>query len=157
MSAPSKKRAAPPGGSRGGPGAKETAEKLAKNEWIPVDGLWDAAPLEGRGHRDGPHYGRKYRVIVPRADFGEFLFLGGQARFTQVEGGDARIFDLPAQIDRGVSFEFDIHPEALGGTMICVQGLKVRRMPTHAGLDAGRKPSEAGSPAPPSTATALRT
>ena len=105
---------------------KEVAEKLAANDWIPMDGTWAARALEGRGHRDGPHFGRKYRVLVPREDFGELLFPGGAARFTEVEGGDARIFELPAQIGAVLAFEFDIHAAAIGGSCIHVGGLEVR-------------------------------
>jgi len=88
--------------------AKELAEKLASEDWIPIEGWWAAQALEGRGHQDGPHYGRKYRVIVERADFGELLFPGGQARFTEITGGDARIFNLPMQIGATISFDFEI-------------------------------------------------
>ena len=38
-------------------------------------------------------FGHRYRVYVPREDFGNLLFLGGQVRFTNVWGGDARIFE----------------------------------------------------------------
>ena len=100
------------------------AQKIARNEWIPIDGMWAARSLEGRGH-----YGRKYRVVVPRADFGEHLYLGGQARFTAIGGGDARIFNLPVavtQVDLALSFDFEIADGALGGSMIAVEGLEVR-------------------------------
>jgi hypothetical protein len=66
-------------------------------------------------------------VLVPREDFGELLFPGGAARFTEVEGGDARIFELPAQVPEEVlSFDFEIHPAAIGGSCIYVAGLEVR-------------------------------
>ena len=106
--------------------AKEIAEKLEVNDWIPVEGFWAAQALEGRGHQDGPHYGRKYRVVVECADFGELLFPGGQARFTEIAGGDARIFTLPAQIGEALQFDFEIDADAIGGSRICVQGLEVR-------------------------------
>ena len=106
--------------------AKELAEKLASDDWIPVEGWWAAQALEGRGHQEGPHYGRRYRVIVERADFGELLFPGGQARFTEITGGDARIFNLPMQIGATISFDFEIDAHALGGMCISVRGLEVR-------------------------------
>lgn len=110
--------------------AKETAAKLASNDWVDVDGMWAALATEGRGHREGPHYGRKYRVVVPREDFGEFLFLGGQVRFTQIEGGDSRIYDLPTHAGEApLAFNFDIDGNASGGTCVCVDGMQVRRAP----------------------------
>jgi len=77
---------------------KETAKKLACNDWIPIDGMWAASCLEGRGHCDGPHYGRKYRVAVPTADFGTHLYPNGQVRFTEVAGGYVEIINLPVQV-----------------------------------------------------------
>ena len=77
---------------------KEDAKKLARNDWIEIDGMWAAVCLEGRGHCDGPHYGRNYRIAVPTAAFGVHLYPGGQARFTEVAGGYGEIFNLPAQV-----------------------------------------------------------
>jgi hypothetical protein len=137
--------------------AKDVAEKLLLNDWIEIEGMWAAHAIEGRVHRDGPHYvrkcaaaraagecsarsccaaaaervravcfGHRYRVHVPREDFGNFLFLGGQARFTNVWGSDARIFAIPAQVDAALGFQIEIGPEAIGGTCIFVSGLEVR-------------------------------
>jgi len=88
--------------------------------------MWAAWALQGRGHRDGPEFGRTYRVVVERAEFGELLFPGGQVRFTEIAGGDARIFTLPAQIGEALQFDFEIGADAIGGSRICVQGLEVR-------------------------------
>ena len=78
----------------------------------------------------GPLHGtppwHRYRGIVPRADFGEHVYPGGQIRFTEIEGGDARIFTFPAEVFEALSFEFEIHADALGGMMICAEGLEVR-------------------------------
>ena len=65
-------------------------------------------------------------MYVPREDFGNLLFLGGQVRFTNVWGGDARIFAIPAQVDAALRFEIEIGPEAIGGSCIFVSGLEVR-------------------------------
>ena len=73
--------------------------------------------------------GHRYRVFVPHADFGGLLFPGGQARFTEIHGGDGSIFDLPSHIDPflgAVQFEFEIGPDAIGGLSIAVDGLEVR-------------------------------
>ena len=91
--------------------------------------MWVAKAIEGRGHRDGPHYGRKYRVIVERADFGDYYFPGGQAGFTGVEGPFPTISSLPVQDEPApISFApIEIHPNAVGGMVILVDGLEVRR------------------------------
>jgi hypothetical protein len=102
--------------------AKENAERLARNDWIPIDGEWGALAIEGGLGQ----YGRKYQVILRREDFGDHLYPGGQVRFTKVTGGDARIFDLPAQVGPTLSFIVEIHPDAVVGMMICVEGLEVR-------------------------------
>ena len=68
----------------------------------------------------------RYRVVIPREDFGEFLFLGGQARFTDVDCSGTPIFHLPLHVDAGVAVEITIGPHALGGTCIAVEGLQVR-------------------------------
>ena len=47
--------------------AKENAAKLAANEWIDIDGMWAAIVTEGRGHREGPHYGRRCAHFVRAA------------------------------------------------------------------------------------------
>ena len=68
----------------------------------------------------------RYRVVIPREDFGEFLFLGGQARFTDVDCSGTPIFHLPLHVDAGVAVEITIGPHALGGSCIAVEGLQVR-------------------------------
>ena len=67
-------------------------------------------------------------MLLPQADFGEFLFPGGQARFTEIDGGDARIFSLPMQIgeEAQLEFKFEIDADAIGGDGILVEGLEVR-------------------------------
>ena len=47
-------------------------------------------------------------MYVPREDFGNLLFLGGQVRFTNVWGGDARIFAIPAQVDAALTKLCDV-------------------------------------------------
>ena len=107
--------------------AKDVAERLARNDWIPIDGMWAARALEGRGHREGPYFGRKYRVHVPVVDFGEYLFRGGEVRFLEISGGDCRIFGLPKQVDGvALAFDFEIDADAIGGSMIYVSGLEER-------------------------------
>lgn len=106
--------------------AKEIAEKVKKNEWIPIEGLWAAYSIEGRGHREGPFYGRKYRVDIPLEDFGDHLYLGGMARFTDGDGGDLYVFHLPVQAKMALSFEFKINPHDIGGSTILIGGLEVR-------------------------------
>ena len=64
--------------------------------------------------------------MIPREDFGEFLFLGGQARFTDVDCSGTPIFHLPLHVDAGVAVEITIGPHALGGLCIAVEGLQVR-------------------------------
>ena len=73
--------------------------------------------------------------MIPREDFGEFLFLGGQARFTDVDCGGTPIFNLPLHIDAGVAFEITIGPHALGGSCIAVEGLQVRARDGAGGAD----------------------
>ena len=106
--------------------AKERPQKIAENEWIPIDGAWAGKATVGRGHQEGPHFGRQYYVIVPREDFRENYFLGGQARFTEVSGGDERIHNLPEEESAGFGFKIEIDLGAVGGQMICVSGLEVR-------------------------------
>lgn len=109
--------------------AKETAEKLARNEWIDIDGLWGAIAVDGRGHRDGD---MKYRVRVPVKDFGALLLLGGEARFTEIYGpvDPALVYQLPAvapPADSNLVFGFALDPTiAIGGCMVSVSGLQVR-------------------------------
>ena len=64
--------------------------------------------------------------MVPSEDFGEYLVAGGQARFTEIDGGDRTIINLPLQVDAGVTFEIEIGSHAIGGQMIIVAGLQVR-------------------------------
>lgn len=63
---------------------------------------------------------------MPREDFGEYLVAGGQARFTEIDGGDRTIFTLPSTVDAGLAFEITIGAHAIGGEMIIVAGLQVR-------------------------------
>ena len=119
--------------------AKEVSEKLRSNEWIDIEGFWAAVAIEGRGHRDGPHYGRKYRVKVPLADFRDVrIHTGMQVRFTDIQGGNGHIYTLPT-IDLGIGtpivFEFEIHPDATGGLMISVDGMQVRAFAPSTGDD----------------------
>ena len=46
---------------------KENVAKVAANEWIDIDGMWAALATEGRGHREGPHYGRRCAHFVRAA------------------------------------------------------------------------------------------
>ena len=101
---------------------------MAANDWIPIEGLWCARALNGRGHVEGPHRCRRYRALVPCADLGAHLYQGGQARFMEVAGGDERIYGLPTSLDeaRVLQFFLDIDDNAVGGQLIAVKGLEVR-------------------------------
>ena len=101
---------------------------MAANEWIPIEGMWMAHALNGRGHVEGPHRCRRYRALVPCADLGAHLYQGGQARFMEVAGGDERIYGLPTSLDeaRVLQFFLDIDDNAVGGQLIAVKGLEVR-------------------------------
>lgn len=48
-------------------------------EWVAIDGMWPAYAVDGRGHHDGRYV---YVCQIPVKDFGEHLFLGGEARIT---------------------------------------------------------------------------
>jgi hypothetical protein len=95
--------------------------------WRKVDTqpFWLAQATDGVGHHDGV---REYDVVVKMADFGELFFPGGEARFTQVQGGDERVHRLPAvwQTDGGLRFRISVCPEGAMGRVIIVAGLETR-------------------------------
>ena len=101
------------------------------HEWqdITPPKIWGAYAVDGRGHLRTDGGTNDYDVLVPIADFGDSLLLGGQVRFTQVCGGsNSQIFDLPCdkpQVEL-LKFRLHTHGEAAGGRLILVGGLQVR-------------------------------
>ena len=111
----------------------EKEEKKAKKmqnfcvpQWRAIDGMWVARAADGRGYHDGDG---KYIVTIPTEDFGEHLYLGGDARMIIAGGYPDKIYKLPATSpppDGGLRFVLDVHPQAGLGRLAMVEGLKVR-------------------------------
>lgn len=95
-------------------------------KWTTVAGIFLARASDGVGHHDGA---LEYVVTVKMEEFGGKFVAGGRARFTQVSGGDAREFALPAEPPppgHGVAFRLPVHPQGAGGRCVVVGGLEVR-------------------------------
>ena len=98
--------------------------------WRKVDTqlFWIGEAVDGIGHHDGAC---EYKVDVPIEDFGDkFFFAGGQARWTEVNGGDpAKTYRLPlVQPAAGgnVSFRVPVRPQGACGLVCMLAGLEVR-------------------------------
>ena len=93
---------------------------------------WGAMADDGRGHTDGDML---YTVHVPVEHFGPYLFLGGDARWTNIFGNadSACVYRLPEVAPapgHAITFKFKLDPNvAVGGRMVCVSGLQVRAPP----------------------------
>jgi hypothetical protein len=108
----------------------KATKKPDLSQWQDVtDKIWVAYAVDGPGHRTTDGSTNQYDVLVPVADFGDSLLLGGQARFTKVCGGDeSATFNLPVEVAQTDTFKFRLHThgEAAGGLRIMVGGLQVR-------------------------------
>lgn len=85
-----------------------------------------AFATDGKGHHDGSC---EYEVDVPLADFGDLYVAGGEARWTEVNGGNpATVHKLPAApaADTSLRFKLKVHPDGATGRRKLVGGLEVR-------------------------------
>ena len=120
--------------------AKQLAKLLAaappdpidSTEWCRVENdIFFAFAADGIGHHDGE---REYIVDVPPEEFGGRFIPGGQARWTDVNGGptDPIIHALPSQLPPPggvVRFRLRVCPEGAMGRLVIVGGLEVRATP----------------------------
>ena len=120
--------------ARGVPAARALVRQLKhkqpeppKTEWRRVPtAFWLARATDGKGHHDGA---REYDVDVPIEDLGPLFFPSGEARFTEVHGGDGKIYTLPAAAPpagEGVRFRLAVCAEGAMGKYILAAGLEVR-------------------------------
>jgi len=88
--------------------------------------FWLARATDGKGHHDGT---REYDVDVPIEDLGPLFFPSGEARFTEVNGGDGKIYTLPAAPPPpggAIRFHLAVCAEGAMGKYILPGGLEVR-------------------------------
>lgn len=98
----------------------------AEPRWVPIDGMWPAYAVDGKGHRGGSG---KYVVKIPVEDFGKHFYLGGDVRMMFAAWDQEKLYRLPAtQPPSGacVSFELDASPLAGLGRLAMVVDLEVR-------------------------------
>ena len=95
-----------------------------ETDWQPIEGVWAALATDGVGHHDGSG---EYLLQIPVEDFGELLFLGGEARF-EASGIDPRtVFPLPTVVPATtVDLRFNVCAEGRTGYVILVEGLQAR-------------------------------
>lgn len=96
------------------------------SEWQPIAGLWLARASDGRGHHDGDGI---YNLDIPATELAPQLVLGGQVRFTEVNGGTGQVFGLasaPAPHAGRVRFPLQVNPLAAGGVCIIASGMEYR-------------------------------
>ena len=82
---------------------------------------------DGKGHHDGDG---KYTCQVPVKDFGEHLFLGGEAR---IELGTQQVFRLPPvapPASAALTFRLQVEQRVCGGMgrLALIEGLEVRAL-----------------------------
>ena len=97
-------------------------------QWREIDkDFWLAYAVDGKGHHDGAC---EYDVTVPRTDFGDSFLAGGEARWTDVNGGYPetiyRLPDVEPPASGGVRFRLRVCPEGMTGRVAMVGGLQVR-------------------------------
>ena len=93
------------------------APESVEPEWVPVDGMWLAKALDGKGYHDGDG---KYTCQIPVEDFGVHLFLGGEARM-YLCGGAEQVFRLPSAAPparTARTFRLQVEQRLVGGLRI---------------------------------------
>ena len=115
--------------------AKKREEKKARkaaiekggeeSEWLPIDGAWAAYAINGKGHHDGDG---KYTCRIPVEDFGEQLFLAGEAR---IVFGTQQVFRLPSVApppNAALTFQLQVDQRVFGGMgrLTTIDGIEVR-------------------------------
>ena len=113
------------------------AEKQAKkalafgpkpqHDWITLEGMWPAYAVDGKGYHDGDG---KYTCQIPVEDFGEHLFLGGEARM-YLCGGAEQVFRLPSAAPPArtvLTFRLQVEQRLVGGLgrLTMIDGVEVR-------------------------------
>ena len=87
--------------------------------------MWPAYAADGKGHHDGDG---QYVVKIPAEDFGDHLYLNGDARM-DINGGEPTVFRLPSQPPSPgtvLVFRLQVNPLASLGLLAMVNGLEVR-------------------------------